>query len=261
MIPLTKKLKKNKFKSKVYPVYTAIEADEEGIIYKHWKDCKESDWGVSDDNYVSECLQHSSYKKGIVLTFPFGRQWVHKTSTLEFEPHYMSGNLCNVSTKSYNELEAQSSRAELAVDAFLSYKMAGLQPDMNKIGTLYRPDQENPAIAAKRLFKTKEAKQMIEEKLKEVLVDREIDEGFVLDTIKDAIEVAKVKENSADMIRAAKELSIFLDMAPKQKQVTETLELDMSSQIEANYEKQQKKLVATKTQDINEENNKDINNK
>jgi hypothetical protein len=173
----------------------------------------------------------------------------------------MSGNLCNVSTKSYNELEAQSSRAELAVDAFLSYKMAGLQPDMNKIGTLYRPDQENPAIAAKRLFKTKEAKQMIEEKLKEVLVDREIDEGFVLDTIKDAIEVAKVKENSADMIRAAKELSIFLDMAPKQKQVTETLELDMSSQIEANYEKQQKKLVATKTQDVHEENNKDINNK
>ena len=166
-----------------------------------------------------------------------------------------------MSTKSYNELEAQTGRAALAVDAFLSYKMAGLQPDMHKIGTLYRPDQDNPVIAAKRLFKTKEAKKMIEEKLKEVLTDREIDEGFVLDTIKEAIEVAKVKENSADMIRAAKELSIFLDMAPKTKQVTETLELDMSHQIEANYEKQQKKLVATKTQDIHEKDSKNINSK
>lgn len=261
MIQLTKKLKKNQYKSKTYLVYTAIEADEQGILYKYWKDCQESEWGVSDDNYVSECLQVSPYKTGTVLTFPYGRQWIHKTSTLEFEPHFISGNLCNVSTKSYDELEVQSSRAELAIDAFLSYKMAGLQPDMDKIGTLYRPDQENPAIAAKRLFKTKEAKQMIEEKLKEVLVDREIDEGFVLDTIKDAIEVAKVKENSADMIRAAKELSIFLDMAPKTKQVTETLELDMSSQIQANYQKQQKKLVATKTQDVSEKNSKSINTK
>ena len=161
----TKKLKKNNFQAKVYPIYTVDEADKKGIIYKHWKECRESDWGVSDDNYVSECLNYISYKKGIVVTFPFGRQWLHKTSILEFEPHYMSKNFCNVSTKSYNELEAQTGRAALAVDAFLSYKMAGLQPDMHKIGTLYRPDQDNPVIAAKRLFKTKEAKKMIEEKL------------------------------------------------------------------------------------------------
>ena len=71
--------------------------------------------------------------------------------------------------------------------------------------------------------------------------------------IKDAIEVAKVKESSADMIRAAKELSIFLDMAPKTKQLTESLEVDMTHQIEDNYEKQRKKLKATKTQDVSEE--------
>ena len=223
MIKITKKLKINEYKPKVFPVYTDIEADELGILYKHWQDCGPGEFGLSDDNYVSECIARNNYK---------------------------SNNFSTVSTKSYGELEAQTGRADLAVTAYLTYKMAGLSPDMHKIGSIYRPDQKNPVIAAKRLFKTKEAKKMIEEKLKEILTDKKIDEGFVLDTIKDAIEVAKVKESSADMIRAAKELSIFLDMAPKQKQVTDTLEIDMTSQIQDNYEKQRKKLKATKVQDV-----------
>ena len=95
------------------------------------------------------------------------------------------------------------------------------------------------------------------DKLKEILTDKEIDEGFVLDTIKDAISVAKVKEDAANMIRAAKELSEFLDMKPKNKQVTESLEMDMSHQIADTYEKQTKKLKATQTRLLDEENNQD----
>ena len=96
---------------------------------------------------------------------------------------------------------------------------------------------------------------MIQDKLKDILIDKNIDEGFVLDVIKDAIEVAKVKEDSGNMIRAAKELSEFLDMKPKTKQVTESLEMDMSHQIANSYEKQTKKLKATQTRQIDEENN------
>ncbi len=147
--------------------------------------------------------------------------------------------------------------ADLAMDAYIAFKMAGKLPNWDTIGKLYRPDQENPAIAAKRLFKTKQVKKMIQDKLKEVLVDKNIDEGFVLDVIKDAIEVAKVKEDSGNMIRAAKELSEFLDMKPKTKQVTESLEMDMSHQIEANFETQTKKLKATQTRQVDE---KDSNN-
>ena len=158
-----------------------------------------------------------------------------------------------MSTKSYGELEAKTGRAKLAIDMYLTYKLAGVSPDLDKIGSTYRPDQKEPAIAAKRLLKTKEAKKMIEEKLKEILTEKGIDEGFVLDTMKNAIEVAMVKESSADMIRAAKELSVFLDMAPKQKQVTDTLEIDITHQIQDNYEKQRKKLKATKIQEIDEE--------
>jgi hypothetical protein len=250
MIKITKKLKKNKYVPQNYSVYTDVEADELGILYKHWQDCMPGEFGLSDDNYVSECIGRNNYATNTEMVYPYGRQWLGKHRKLKFEPHYTSNNFSSVSTKSYAELEAQTSRADLAINAYLTFKMAGLSPDMDKIGSIYRPDQKNPAIAAKRLLKTKEAKKMIEEKLKEILTDKGIDEGFVLDTMKNAIEVAMTKDNSADMIRAAKELSVFLDMAPKTKQITDTLELDMTSQIQDNYEKQRKKLKATKVQDV-----------
>tara|TARA_X000001382_G_scaffold123006_2_gene106412 strand:- start:246 stop:1013 length:768 start_codon:yes stop_codon:yes gene_type:complete len=253
MIKITKKLKKNDYVPKDYLVYTDIEADELGILYKYWQECDPGEYGISDDNYVSECVGRNNYATNTEMVYPYGRQWLGAKRKLEFEPHYKSNNFSSVSTKSYGELEAKTGRANLAIDMYLTYKMAGISPDLDKIGSTYRPDQKNPAIAAKRLLKTKEAKKMIEEKLKEILTDKGIDEGFVLDTMKNAIEVAMTKDNSADMIRAAKELSVFLDMAPKTKQVTDTLEIDMTHQIQDNYEKQRKKLKATKIQEVDEE--------
>ena len=125
---------------------------------------------------------------------------------------------------------------------------------MEKIGKIYRPDQKNPSIAVRKLFKTKEVKKIMADKLKEILVDKGINEGYVLDVMKDAIDTAKVKEDAANMIRAAKELSVFLDMQPKQKQVTESIEMDMSHKIANTYDKQTKKLKATQTRMLDEEN-------
>ena len=52
------------------------------------------------------------------------------------------------------------------------------------------------------------------------------------------------------MIRAAKELGKYLDMKPKTKQITESLEMDMTHQIASTYEKQTKKLKATKVKEL-----------
>ena len=254
MIKITRRLKANNFESTDYEVYTKEEFKKIGKVYKHWNKCKPGDWGISDDGYVAECLQRNIYGTSIEMVFPYGRQWVSKTGKLEFEPHYHSKNYSNVSTKTYAELEAVRDRAELAIDAFLAYKISGKKPDLHKIGTIYRPDQKNPQMAVKKLLKTKEVKKIMADKLKEILIDREIDEGYVLDVIKDAVDVAKMKEDPANMIRAAKELSEFLDMKPKNKQITESIEMDMSHQIADTYDKQTKKLKATQTRMLDEEN-------
>ena len=257
MIKITRRLKVNNFEEEDYYVYPLEEFKETGKKYKHWNKCSPGDWGISDDGYVAECLQRNIYGTSIEMVFPYGRQWAKKTAKLEFEPHYYSKNYSNVSTKSYAELESTRNRADLAIDAFLAYKMAGETPDMDKIGRIYRPDQKNPEVAVRKLLRTKEVKKIMADKLKEILVDKQIDEGYVLDVMKDAIDTAKVKEDPANMIRAAKELSVFLDMQPKNKQVTESIEMDMSHQIADTYDKQTKKLKATQTRMVDEENDTD----
>ena len=254
MIKIKRRLKANNFEEVEYHIYPLQEFNARNQTYKHWSKCDAGDWGISDDNYVAECLQRNIYSTSVEMVFPYGRQFVSKTARLEFEPRYRSKNYSNVSQKSYAELEASRDRAELAIDAFLAYKVSGKTPDMEQIGKIYRPDQKNPEISVRKLFKTKEVKKIMADKLKEILVDKGIDEGYVLDVMKDAIDTAKVKEDAANMIRAAKELSVFLDMQPKQKQVTESIEMDMSHQIANTYDKQTKKLKATQTRMLDEEN-------
>ena len=247
MIKIVRKLKKNKFKPSDYYIYKKEEFDGN---YSHWKECEPGDWGISDDGYIAECLERNKYATSTEMVFPYGRQWISKTARLEFEAHYTSGNFANVSTRSYNELEAARPRTELAIDAYLMYKLSGELPDLEKIGKIYRPDQKNPIIAAKRMLKIKEVKKIMKEKLQEILIEKKIDEGYVLDVMKDAVDVAKSKEDPANMIRAAKELGEYLDMKPKAKQLTESVEVDISHQIKDSYEKQTKKLKATKIQEI-----------
>lgn len=257
MIKITRKLKINNYEDLDYHIYPELEFKGLDKEYKHWSKCKPTEWGISDDGYVAECLERNYYATAVEMVFPYGRQWVSDTGKLEFEPRWTSKNYSTVSSKSYNELEAKKGRSDLVIDAFLSYKMAGILPDMDKLGKIYRPDQKNPAMAVKKLLKTKEVKKIMSEKLKEILLEKNIDEGFVLDVMKDAVDVAKMKEDPANMIRAAKELGEYLDMKPKSKQITESLEMDMTHQIADTYEKQTKKLKATKIQEVdpNEEDN------
>lgn len=254
MITIQRKLKINKYVPVEYPVYHQDEADNEGLSYKHWKDCTPGEYGVSDDGYVAICINRKQYKTGTESTFPYGKQWITSTSQLEFLKHHATGNYTSASTKSHMDKELQTRRAKNLADAYITYVMAGKSPDFEKLGQIYRPDQAKPVASVKRLLKTRGMKAMIEEKMKEVLTEKGIDEGFVLDVIKDAIEVAKVNEDSGNMIRAAKELGGFLDMKPKAKTQTDTLEMDITHQIADNYETAKKKLKATKTQPLEEHN-------
>jgi len=250
MITIPRKLKINNFETIDYPVYTKSEFHKP---YKHWKKCKVGEWGLSDDGYIAECLDVKTYATGIEMTYCYGKQWITDKGKLLFEPHWDSQNFSGTSTKSHMDLELQKRRTKDMLDAYMTYIMAGKQPDFNKLGQIYRPDHKEPSWSVKRILKTKGMKRMIKEKMQEVLTERGIDEGFVLDTIKEAIDVARVKEDSGNMIKAAKELSDYLEMKPKLKTQTDTLEMDLSHQISANFEKQTRKLTATKTQELPDE--------
>mgnify|MGYP003676183820 FL=1 len=233
-----------------YPVYTKDEANEKQIIYKPWKECNAGDYGVSDDNYVAECIARNNYKDSIELQFVFGRMWLNKRARLLYEPRKESGNYATVSTNSWDFIESKKTRTQQAVDIYTRMLLGGGNIDWSIIGKAYRPDQERPDLTAKRLFKQEIVKQMVDKKIDKALQERGISEGDVLDVIADAIGLARVKEDPGTMLRGAEQYIRILDMLPKKAIQTDTMQIDMTSQIVDQIATEEKRVKLEQKKEI-----------
>ena len=147
MIEIQRRLKINNYENKDYIVYPE---DEYKGKYKHWKECKPSEWGISDDGYIAQCIAVNTYASGVEMTYCYGKQWITKTSKLLFIPHWENKSFHGTSTKSHMDLELQKTRSKNVLDAYVAYIMTGKKPDFVKLGQMYRPDQERPDITVKR---------------------------------------------------------------------------------------------------------------
>ena len=243
---IERKLKKYGFQLRPFNVYTASEAKEEGIGYKPWRECIPGDWGQTDDGWVVECL--NQYKSGgaIQLMFSCGRAWVNKYSKLEFTPRLTTKNFYGTTHDSWQAEEMKKSRTVRAVTAYAHMFLSGTPIKWDLIGRIYRPDQLRPDITARRLFKEKEIIGLIDKKIRELGEKRGISEDTAFEWIQKAAEMAEKKEDSSNLMRAAENLIKIFGMEPKKQITTDTMEIDLSRQIEGTIEKEQAKLVAKK---------------
>ena len=239
-----------------FTVYSKIEAPARAV---YWKDAHEDDWAITDDKYVGKCLSRKNYtdSQGRVKTIvklTCGVQWVTGSSRLLYEPNKEAGIYSMVKPKPWQERESKKKRTKNVVNAYVGQVMGGKQVDWEKLGTIYRPDQKIPRATVKRLFKQEVIKDMVEEKLKEIMNSKGIDKGFVLDTILKAIAIAEEKQDVSNMLRAAENFVDMLEMKPNKKITTDTLEIDMTNQIMDKIETEEKKMVASrKTETVDAE--------
>ena len=242
-------------KLKKYPVYTADESEFDSV---YWKQAQEGEWASTDDGYVAKCVGRKEYTdaKGRIKTLvklTCGVQWVTNTANLLYEPNKEANIFSMVKPKPWQEREAKKSRTKNAVSAYVTQVVNGDKPDWEQLGKIYRPDQKSPPATVRRLFKQRIIKNMIEEKLKEVLISKGIDKGFVLDTMLEAIEIAKEKQDVSNILRAAENFVDLLEMKPNKKITTDTLQIDMTNQIMDQVETEEKKMVASrKTESMDE---------
>tara|TARA_R110002012_G_scaffold312393_1_gene523068 strand:- start:8681 stop:9448 length:768 start_codon:yes stop_codon:yes gene_type:complete len=247
---LTRRLKVNNYEDMTYPVYTKEEADEKQVTYKPWKKCIAGDFGLSDDGYVAECIARNQYKTSIELQFSFGRMWISNKARLLYEPRRLSGNYATVSTASFEYLEGKHARTKRAVDIYTRMLLGGNSIDWSIIGKAYRPDQKRPDLTAKRLFKQEAVKNMVDKKIDKALKEKGITEGEVLDVIADAITLARTKEDPGTMLRGAEQYIRILDMLPKKAVQTDTMQIDMTSQIVDQIEKEEKRVKLEQKKEI-----------
>jgi len=231
-----------------FKVYTLEEAKSNNLKYKHWKDVYEGEYGLSDDGYVGKCVKRATYtdKYGRTKTnirMCYGTQWVSNNARLLYEPNKKAGVYGHVKPTHWIDKEKNTTRAKEAVSAYVAMKMADGKLNWDKIGRIYRSDQQSPGVTAKRLFKTKEIKDMVEEKIKELLTKKGVTKDSVLDLHIEAVEMAKAKGDVSNMLKVGDVFMDLLEMKPNKKIVTDSLQLDVSSTITKALEQEDKRVL------------------
>lgn len=246
---LSRKLKINNWTEMVYPIMTKQEADEREEEYVHWKDAVPGEMAISDDNYVAVCLKRNKYKNSIEITMPYGRMWVSKKAKLLYEPHRNTEQYSQSGTRTWQERESSLQRTKNAVKLYVDMLLGSGKIDWLQIGNAYRPDQEKPDVTARRLFKQKRIKGMVDTKIQEYLDERELNQGDVLDVIAEAITIARTNGDPSNMLRGAEQYIKIMDMLPSKTQQVDTLQIDVSKKILdeiATEETRQLKIESTK---------------
>ena len=75
-----------------------------------------------------------------------------------------------------------------------------------------------PAVTAKALLKKRYIKEMIDKELESVLVDKGVTQGTVIDMLLESADMARNKEQAANLLRAAENLIDIFGMKSKKEE-------------------------------------------
>ena len=110
------------------------------------------------------------------------------------------------------------------------------------IGNIYRPEQKIPAATVRRLFKQQEVRDVVEEKLKEILSEKGITQERVLELYERGLLMAETKIDIGNYIKIIDTYADLLEMKPGKKITTESVEFGISSSIADQIASEEKKL-------------------
>lgn len=253
MDTITRKLKGGE---RTFKIYTKDEADAEGIPYKHWTEAEPGEMALSDDGWVAELWYAKTYatKSGGLrraLKLAYGDYWQvlgsNKTYPIKYEDKRGTGLYSHSKPRSWDERELRSSRGKRLVRAYVAQWMTG-ELDYKKLGEVYRKDQKIPEATVKRVLKSELFMQAIEDEIEKLMTGKGITKEYVLDIMKEAVEIAKEERDPDILLKAAKEFRVLLGMDPQKKVLTESMEYSNVSQLEDKIEKE-KALLTRKTEE------------
>jgi len=257
---------KREYFEKEYFVYTQEEADRQKLAYKPWYEAVPGEYGISDDKYVALCLKKDAYAdrkhKTVMFSYSYGRMFAtfkkgrdRPHQRLLFEPHRESENFSMVSSKPWYEKEKGRTRNKEFAKAYVIQRTSTGKIDYEQLGKIIDPWNPLPTVAAKKKLKKKWVREMISKEMREVLTEKGVSEGHVIDMILIAAQLATKKSDVTNLLRAAENLAKILHMADKEK-TEETWEGESTSvegvedALQIEDEMQEKKKLL---EEINEE--------
>ena len=231
-----------------YRIYRESEAQDNKIDYKYWKEADAGDYAISDDNYVAKVISKREYASNhsipnVYLRFPWGYTF--------YNPKYKSkklnvkGRKTNVTMSGKSYIEVQSGQDKMKNLA----TMFAVKPDYDlAIEWAMGAVTDSERRKWKRTMKSEVFKNMVQDELQKLLLDRGLTEGYTLQLLEDTIIMAKDKKDVSNLLRAVENLQDMHGMKDKYLvKTTQQIEATSSTKLIDELREEEKHLIATKT--------------
>ena len=227
-----------------YKIYRQKEADNENLEYKHWREAKEGEYGVSDDEFVAKVISKSVYNpSSIYIRYPYGYTF--------FNPKYSSTKLKASGRKANNTISGKT-QWEVLTNGQKMKNLAMVYAQTMDYDKTIEHVLENPSnnqkVMWKKRMKKERFKDMVRDELQALLKDHGLTEAYTLELLEETIKKAKDKGDVTNLMRAVDNLQDMHGMKDKnQVKVTEQLEATSNTKLIDELQETEEKLIATKT--------------
>ena len=196
------------FEKTEFLIYSKEEADEAGIAYTHWRDCKDiGDWGLTDDGFVVMMRKPPSEFRG-VTTYLFSIGGVPVTKANKSVLRYLERkkNRCyTYSGELWHEKEVRNTRTKAAMQCYVTEYIANGghvgQAERARAGALLGGNRPKHLQAAQfaMILRTESGQKLFKEMLDKALKDAGITYESVLEKMEETYEEAKSNSHTQVM--------------------------------------------------------------
>ena len=227
-----------------FKIFKKEEADSENIQYKYWREAREGEYGISDDNYVAKVISKSVYNPtSIYVRYPYGYTF--------FNPKYesvslkASGRKSNTTISGKTQWEVLSNGQKMKNLAMVYAQTMDYDKAIEHV--LDNPTN-NQKVMWKRRMKKEKFSDMVRDELQKLLQEHGLTEAYTLELLEETIKKAKDKGDVTNLMRAVDNLQDMHGMKEKhQVKVTEQIEATSNTKLIDELRETEDKLIATKT--------------
>lgn len=191
-----------------YTIYTEAEALEKGLTIVPWRKATPGDWALSDDGYVGECIRVWHTKNNTrFITLTYGEDWDPSKLSMLYEERAATKNWSYRCLTERHKKEARRTRSRNAISAYVTMLLSGQKIDWAALGQMFRPDNVSPIFHVRREFKKRAFKEMIQQELERVLLNRGSSPRRVIEMYNEAFDKAADKDKPSVMVDVADRFS------------------------------------------------------
>jgi hypothetical protein len=137
--------------------------------------------------------------------------------------------------KRWLKYELGKTKTKLVIKAYVRQLVSGSKIEWEKLGQMYRPDQQQPVWTFKRLLKQEETQRMVNEEIDKLLSDEGITPKFTIEQRKKVLESAIEKGDLTNANRSLDSFEDKMDMKPKETKFRQITQVDYKSMLQDNY--------------------------